>query len=97
VYGRERYLLYGIYVRENYESGNNNREKIVPDDFPVCVKRTMTRKRARALSVMVMVMKRMARVTVTRVGGDKESDGEGGEGGRWRRGLCPGRRERRRR
>jgi hypothetical protein len=42
----------------------------------------MMRKRVRALRVMVMVMKRVARVTVTRVAGDKESDGEGGKGGR---------------
>jgi hypothetical protein len=44
--------------------------------------RTITRKRARALRVMVMARKRVARVTVTRMAGDKESDGEGGEGGR---------------
>ena len=45
-------------------------------------KRTMKRKRVTVLRVMVMVRKRVARVTVTRVVGNKESYGEGGEGGR---------------
>ena len=45
-------------------------------------KRTMKRKRVRVLRVMVMVGKRVARVTVTRVAGKKESYGEGGEGAR---------------
>ena len=45
-------------------------------------KRTMKRKRVMVLRVMVMVRKRVARVTVTRVVGNKESYGEGGEGGR---------------
>ena len=45
-------------------------------------KRTMKRKRVTVLRVMVMARKRVARVTVTRVVGNKESYGEGGEGGR---------------